>query len=39
VHVLCLGQDSSEVTARLLHLPGVTNVLRATPGSAAVLIT
>jgi diphosphomevalonate decarboxylase len=39
VHVLCLSQDSKEVTARLLHIPGVSTVLQATPGRAAQLVT
>lgn len=38
VHVLCLAQDSDEVSTRLGAIPGVERVLQATPGGPAEFI-
>jgi diphosphomevalonate decarboxylase len=38
VHVLCQGSDAEEVAEQLRKLPGVTQVLTATPGGAARLL-
>lgn len=38
VHVLCQGADAEELAEQLRKLPGVTQVLTATPGGAARLL-
>lgn len=39
VHVICLAPAADEVEARLVDQPGVQEVLRATPGGAAHLLS